>query len=308
MSRIIIALAFVLLAGTAHADHWTVKRMNEVVDQTNFIVGNHCSGTLISLEHRLILTNHHCITQYVSTRTKEKIKNGEIKKVQVEELRDVVVSQKAYADFREVGRSSWQATIVAKCKECDLALLQIRAEKIPQTYQSNVFAGKIVYRGDTVWAVGNPLLLDATISKGIISSVNRQFRVPWADNQEVPFIQMDAAIAGGSSGGALYSEHGELIGVPAAGIPAGAIGLAIPFAKIQSFLTDNCYESVWHHAPDVKDYKACTAEKAAKAKKDKTEKKAGLSINGAAMPARISSSEFNLRWGWHWLNGAVRPN
>lgn len=268
MKTLFTFIASLFIATAARADHWTIERMNEVVDQTNMIVGDpaNCSGTLISLRYRLVLTNHHCITGQIRHRTKEKVVNGEIKKVKVEELLDMTVAQKSYADFREVGRSSWKAVIVAKWKESDLALLQIRAEKIPHSYQSNIFAGKKVMRGETVYAVGNPRLLDATISKGIISSINRLIRVPWADNAEVAFIQMDAPISGGSSGGALYNAHGYLIGVPAAGTRDGAIGLAIPFPRIQKFLTDNCY----------------------------TEKKA--SISSDIVPARITSKQFSARW------------
>lgn len=291
--RLLALLAGLLIATPAQADHWTVERMNAVIDQTNMIVGNHCSGTLISLEHRLILTNHHCITQYVSQRTHEKVVNGEVKKVLREELRDVTVSQKSYADFREVGKSEWKATIIARWKESDLALLQFRAEKIPHSLQSNVYSGDKVMRGEKVWAVGNPRLLDASLTTGIVSSVNRLFRVPWANGAEVAFIQMDAGIAGGSSGGALYNEHGFLIGVPAAAFPGSALGLAIPFPRIQKFLTDNCYEEVWNSNKDVKSHKACTEEKEAKAKeKDKKE----ASLNGAYFASSISTADFKMRW------------
>ena len=56
----------VALGGPAVA--WeNIKEMNEQIDQTNFIVGGGCSGTLISIEYRLILTAHHCIKGEIRT-------------------------------------------------------------------------------------------------------------------------------------------------------------------------------------------------------------------------------------------------
>jgi len=270
MRKLFLAMGLLFYAVAAAFAGWSVERMNEVVSQTNFIVGTGCSGTLISLKYKLILTNHHCIRSYVRVETRDEVVNGVVKKLRKEDLRDVEVSQRAYANYRKVGSASWQSVIVARWKESDLALLQIRAESIPHKVQSDVFPGKKVYRGETVYAVGNPMMLDATISRGIVSSTNRMFRVPWANNKEVPFTQIDAAITSGSSGGALYNEAGMLIGVPAAGARQAGIGLAIPFSRIQSFLTKHCYRDVWDRAPDVKDHDTCmTARKAAAEKKKK---------------------------------------
>lgn len=268
MKRALIAMAFAV-AMTTPAVAWEVKDMNEVINQTNFIVGMNgrgfCSGTLVSKEYRLVLTNYHCVASAVTQRTKEVVKDGVVSKVQVEDLKDMEVSQKAYDQYRLVGNSTWKATIVARWQESDLALLQIRSKDIPQAKASPVFAGDTVYRGETVYAVGNPAMMDATVTKGVVSSTNRMFFASWA-GAEVPFMQMDAGIVGGSSGGALYNDKGELIGVPAAALPGTAIALAIPFFRIQEFLTNNCYGKVW----DVLavDHDTCVADKEAKAKEE----------------------------------------
>lgn len=266
-THLISGLIAATLATSALADHWNVERMNEAVNQTNFIVGRGCSGTLISTEYRLVLTNHHCITGNIRIRDKEFVENGVVMKKKVEELSEVVLSQKAYAGYKQVGAATWQSEIIARWKESDLALLQILADDIPQTIHAQVYGGEKVLRGQTVWTVGNPIGLDSTITKGIISSTTRTFRVPWAD-AEVPFIQVDAGIAGGNSGGALYDEHGYLIGVPAAASSQHAhLGLAIPFFRVQEFLTDNCYEDVWSVEPGVATHDECV-----KAKEDEGEK------------------------------------
>lgn len=223
---------------------WTVEQMNDTINSTNFIVNRGCSGTLISKEHRLILTNHHCIQGGVVVRTKEEAgDDGIVVKKQVEELRDLDVSQRAYDQFRLVGEATYKAQIVARWKESDLALLQVRAN-LPNGIAAPVFAGDTVRRGETVYAVGNPMGLDATVMRGVVSSTTRMLRVPWAE-AEVPFLQTDAGITGGNSGGALFNDRGELIGVPAAGAPGTVLGLAIPFSQVQKFLTDNCFGEVW---------------------------------------------------------------
>ena len=50
---------------------WDIKEMNEHIDQTNFIVDRGCSGTLIDIEDRLILTNHHCVDKYIRFKQEE---------------------------------------------------------------------------------------------------------------------------------------------------------------------------------------------------------------------------------------------
>lgn len=247
-----------LMALSARADHWSVEKMNDAINQTNFIVDSGCSGTLISLKHRLILTNHHCIGRGVRYVDKERVgKDGVVRKVKVEELFDLPVAQRQYVNYRLVGESSWKTTIVARWKESDLALLQIRAD-IPHTIEATVFPGEVVHRGEPVFLVGNPLGLDATVTAGVISSTNRMFRVSWAD-AEVPFIQVDAGIAGGNSGGSLYNAHGQLIGVPAARAQDGHLGLAIPFFQVQKFLDEHCYGEVWRKDAEPRD--ACLAAK-----------------------------------------------
>ncbi len=253
--RILSLLAALLSANVAAA--WTVEDMNKTINSANFIVGRGCSGTLISLEHRLILTNHHCIGDAVIKRRKEVVEDdGTVVQKQVEELRDMDVSQRMYEDYRLVGEARYKAQLVARWQESDLALLQVRAD-LPNSIAATVYAGDVVERGEEVTVVGNPLGLDATVTRGVISSTNRMFRVSWAE-AEVPFIQVDAGITGGNSGGALFNAAGELIGVPAAAAPGnGHLGLAIPFFQVRQFLDDNCWSEVWD--AEAQSHEVCVA-------------------------------------------------
>lgn len=221
--------------------------LNDTINNTNFIVDDRCSGTLVDMEYRLVLTNHHCIRHKVREVTSEEVVDGVLQDVRKERLLDVPIAQKSYVGFEEVGSSEYITIIVAKDKNRDLALLQIKDENIPYTIESPILPETMkVVRGETAYAVGNPRMLDASVTKGIISSVTRQFRVPWANGEKVAFLQFDGGIVGGNSGGALYNVQGYMIGVPAAGAES-TVGLAIPAMTVREFLSDYCW-SVWQGA------------------------------------------------------------
>lgn len=266
MNKIFTAILLFFVTAT-QVVAWEVEKMNDTINSANFIVGSGCSGTLISKEHNLILTNHHCIDNAIRTVTRNVTDSkGVIYEKKFEELLDVDVGQRVYDKHRLVGEAKYKSQLVARWKESDLALLKTRAD-LPNSIAARVFSGDYVYRGETVYAVGNPLGLDATVTKGVVSSVNRMLRVSWAD-AEVPFIQIDSGITGGNSGGALFNDEGVLIGVPAAGARGnGHLGLAIPFFRVQEFLTENCYGEVWDS--EAVSYEECVAAK--KKEEDKEE-------------------------------------
>lgn len=237
----------------AMAQGWTdLADMNKQIAQTNFIIGNHCSGTLISVEYKLILTNHHCIDQYAKTETKQFIgEGGEIINKKIETLKSVPVSQNSYYDYEVVSSSSWTTDIIGYDKDVDLAVIQIRADSIPHTYEARIFNKGTLLLGQPVYAVGNPRMLDLSVSKGVISSLNRKIKI---GGNEIPYFQMDARIAGGSSGGSLYTEDGILIGVPGAASRDGSVMLAIPYKEILKFLDYLCLTDVYSDGAGAEDH------------------------------------------------------
>lgn len=256
MRWILISALAALLATPALA--WD---MNTDINATNFIVADQCSGTLISTKYKLVLTNEHCLQGFIDKVEKEETVGGEIKKVTREVFKDMDLKQKSYKDFEPVGSATLQAKILVHVAKFDLALLQIKADTIPQTVYSHVLpAGKEVKRGDHVFVVGNPYMFDANLTEGVISSINRTLH--WSEtNEDIPYYGVDAGINPGNSGGALYNTDGELIGVPAAGIRgATGLGFAIPAKVIRQLLSENCYEDVWNDAA-LKDHTSCIKDK-----------------------------------------------
>jgi Do/DeqQ family serine protease len=102
---------------------------------------------------------------------------------------------------------SYQAKLVGTDSKMDIALLKIEAdEKLPYTVFGNSDEIKV---GEWVLAVGNPYNLNSTVTAGIISAKARHL----ANDGIQSFLQTDAAVNPGNSGGALVNTRGELIGI-----------------------------------------------------------------------------------------------
>lgn len=163
------------------------------------------SGFIISDDGRIV-TNHHV----------------------VEGAREVTVT---LADGR-----SFAAEITGSDPLTDIALLQVSAD---ETLPSVDFGASNALRvGDEVLAVGNPFGLGGTVTTGIISALSRDIRSGPFDD----FIQTDAAINRGNSGGPLFDNEGRVIGVNTAIISPGGgsvgIGFAVPSDLVQSVVAD----------------------------------------------------------------------
>jgi serine protease Do len=118
--------------------------------------------------------------------------------------------------------------LLAQTDEIDLALIKVTPDSpLPATRFADSDKVKVA---DRVFAIGNPLGLGGSVTRGIISALNRDIRdTPFDD-----YIQTDAAINHGNSGGPLFDERGEVIGMNTAlfspEATSGSIGLgfAIP--------------------------------------------------------------------------------
>jgi Trypsin-like serine proteases, typically periplasmic, contain C-terminal PDZ domain len=105
------------------------------------------------------------------------------------------------------------ATIVGTDPTSDLALIKVDGEE----YDFLVFGDSDnVHIGEWVLAVGNPFNLTSTVTAGIVSAKARDMRLLGDNSTVESFIQTDAAVNRGNSGGALVNTKGELIGINAA--------------------------------------------------------------------------------------------
>ena len=137
----------------------------------------------------------------------------------IEGAEDIIVSVN--------GSTEYKAKVIGKDPYMDIAVLKIESEKkfIPVSFGDSDKA-RI---GDWVIAIGNPYGFGGTVTSGIISSRNRDIGLTRYDD----FIQTDASINIGNSGGPLFNLDGEVIGINTAIIAPGqsgsiGIGFAIP--------------------------------------------------------------------------------
>jgi serine protease Do len=124
-------------------------------------------------------------------------------------------------------RRSFPAKVVGTDQPSDLAVLKIDAKDLPVLVLGDSDKVRV---GDIVLAVGNPLGVGQTVTMGIISAKGR--RTGLSDGSFEDFLQTDAPINQGNSGGALVNTNGDLVGINSQILsPSGGnigIGFAIP--------------------------------------------------------------------------------
>lgn len=162
------------------------------------------SGVIVNGENGLILTSHHVIA------------NGE---------RVIVTLQD--------GRN-FEAKVVGADPETDVAVVKIEAKNLKALRFGDSRSLRV---GDFVVAIGSPFGLSQTVTSGIVSALGRS---GLGIKRYEDYIQTDASINPGSSGGALVDLNGDLIGINTAIVgPAGGnvgIGFAIPSHLAQSVM------------------------------------------------------------------------
>ena len=165
------------------------------------------SGVIISLDG-YIITNRHVINN-------------------AEEIEVVLNDKRTYS-----------AKILGEDSNSDLALLKIEEDNLPFLKFDNSNNLRV---GEWVLAVGNPYNLNSTVTAGIISAKSRKINL-LNDGGIESFIQTDAAINSGNSGGALVNTNGNLIGINTAiqsktGSFSG-YGFAIPSNMAEKIIND----------------------------------------------------------------------
>lgn len=103
-------------------------------------------------------------------------------------------------------RRELDATLVGSDERTDVAVLKVNGANFPELKIGNVNQLKV---GEPVLAIGSPFGFDYSASAGIVSAKSRNM----SGETSVPFIQTDAALNPGNSGGPLFNQHGEVVGV-----------------------------------------------------------------------------------------------
>ncbi|MBK5202391.1 MAG: Do family serine endopeptidase [Prolixibacteraceae bacterium] len=107
-------------------------------------------------------------------------------------------------------KREFKAKLIGTDKTTDVALIKIEEKGLPSLKFGNSDALKL---GEWVLAVGNPFNLTSTVTAGIVSAKSRNIGINTAEMSIESFIQTDAAVNPGNSGGALVNMNGELVGI-----------------------------------------------------------------------------------------------
>src|SRR6202171_1038678 len=131
------------------------------------------------------------------------------------------------------GAREFSAKVIGNDPKTDIAVLKIEGKDVDKLKYATLGDFDVAEVGDYVLAIGEPFGLQATVTSGIISAKERtQFGGPYSD-----YLQTDASLNPGNSGGPLFNMKGEVVGVNAAIISgANTIGFAIPINVVKQIL------------------------------------------------------------------------
>ena len=150
-----------------------------------------------------------------------------------------VVDQSAEIEVTLNDKRTFKAKVIGTDPNTDIALIKIDAKDLPVIAFGNSDSLKV---GEWVLAVGNPFNLTSTVTAGIVSAKARNINIINSQMKIESFIQTDAAVNPGNSGGALVNTRGELVGINTAiasqtGSYAG-YAFAVPVSIVQKVVAD----------------------------------------------------------------------
>jgi Do/DeqQ family serine protease len=136
-------------------------------------------------------------------------------------------------------KRTFTAQVIGRDPSTDIALLKVKSDNLPYVKYGDSEQLKL---GEWVLAVGNPFNLTSTVTAGIVSAKGRYLGLLEGDYRIESFIQTDAALNMGNSGGALVNTRGLLVGITSAIIsPSGAYAgnsFAIPVSIVSKVVND----------------------------------------------------------------------
>jgi serine protease Do len=205
-------------------------------------------------------------------------------------------SEKVYITLND--KREFECEVTGTDKSTDLAVLRVKADNLHFLTYGNSDLLKV---GEWVLAVGNPFNITSTVTAGIVSAKGRSMQIIQDNYSIESFIQTDAAVNRGNSGGALVNLKGELIGINTAIVsPSGGyvgISFAIPVSIVKKVVNDIIEFGVVQRGMLGVSIGEIDAELAREKKLDKMEGVyvTGVKENSAAREAGIEQDDIILK-------------
>jgi S1-C subfamily serine protease len=241
----VIVLASLYLATPSKAE-WPLDKMNEQIEKTNVVVGGVCSGTIVDVSERLVLTAHHCITgQLVEEEVKEiDDKTGEVRTKKVQKRKPLQITVNKIVNYEIVSSVDYLVSIKGIDASNDIAILQVMDTDYKPAMAAKLAPDTFKYqRGVRVYAIGNPAVDNfGSITEGIISAPMR--KVDFGGGSVFNLFQHSAGTIGGNSGGAIVNDRGEIVGTVTGGIRGSAVSFAIPISATKELLRKSGFAKV----------------------------------------------------------------
>ena len=211
---------------------WGIIKLHTQANQTLVEVGSWCSGTIIDADNGLVVTAAHCAERVRVHYDYVHKPSGQIIRHKVDRYDPITITLHKFSDTGEdIGHIKYTMRVLKAVYPQDIAILENVSE---EKFTGGVTLSTVPLRyGDRVMTVGNPMMFFQVIAEGRVTKPKLTIDV---GEGPVETIAFDSFMAPGSSGGGLFNEYGELVGITNWGLPGGPY-LASPASNVIDLLT-----------------------------------------------------------------------
>lgn len=241
LAAALLGLALLCLtANSVSAQDASAGQWREQVARVNVVLWDgrpFCSGSFISIKHRLVLTANHCIRDAFRKEIKEEVgSDGTVRERIVQKADNIEIVQNIYdEEGRAVSSQHYVTVIKQRDADTDTAILQVLDKGFTAPAELKLAASDKVALGDRVYALGNTFgELDNSLTQGVVTYPALR-RIKIGDLPDAPYIQTDVPSGPGNSGGAVLNANGEIIGTVTGGA-TGIVTFVAPVSKIKALL------------------------------------------------------------------------